>query len=260
MGDNNPEPSSGPSQAFVSGSIVVRGEGAAPSGAYSAAQKRLMALRAARVVALREAASMVGGVTVDGETTIVNAASKSDVVRTMVQGVIKGARTVKEDYGPSTGMAIVYLSVPMTGPGGLIGTLLPQVTPMYPGGMPPFVPGPGVASTGTYDGLIIDVRGHPFKPALINRVLTGGGEVVYDPSSVAGDVLVERGAAGYTNDIGKARALLAERGSTNPLVVRAGGVLRSTDVRIAPGDAEVVLTSNRSNNFLERARVVFVLR
>lgn len=261
LGDNTPTLVTDPGQAFVSGSIVVKGEGAAPADrSFTGAQKRIMALRAAKVVALREVAEIVDGVAVNGETTVVNAMNESDVVRTTVQGLIKGAQVVKEAYDPLSEMAVVYVSVPMTGPNGLIGALLPQVAPMYPFGAPPFLPPAGATQPGAYDGLILDVRGQPFKPALINRVLTDEGEVVYDPASVAQDILVERGAAEYTNDIGKARALLGERGSTNPLVVKAGGVVKSTDVKIPSNDAGAIFSSNQSSNFLEGAKVVFVLQ
>ncbi|MBI5641898.1 MAG: hypothetical protein HY954_00320 [Deltaproteobacteria bacterium] len=248
-----------PRQAFVTGSIVVKGEAAAdrnlPSG-----QRRLMALRGAKVVAFREIAEIIDGVAVSGETTVVNMAAESDTVRSTVQGLIKGAQIVKEGYDPLGETAYVYLSVPLTGPNGLIGQLLPQVMPIVPPpGLPMFQP-PAQTVPARHDGLIIDVRAQPFKPALMNRIVTKKGEVIYDPAWVAQDILVDRGAAEYTNDIGKAKALLGERGSTNPLVVKAGGVVRSTDVEIPSEDASAVFSSNQANNFLESAKVVFVLR
>lgn len=249
-----------PDRAFVEGSIVVKGEGAAPQDAgASRAQKRIMAIRAAKVEALREVAEIVDGVRIEGETMLVNAVAESDLIRATVQGVIRGAEVVSEAYDPFSGMAAVYVSVPMTGANGLVSSLLPQVVPMYQGGMQAYRPPVEPRETGSYDGLILDVREHSFKPALINRVLTSGGEVVYDPARVAQDILVERGAAEYTNDLGKARALLNERGSTNPMVVKGAELVRATDVKIPDDDANAVFASNLSNNFLEGAKVVFVL-
>ncbi len=251
-----------PRQAFMTGAIVVKGEGAAPSDkSLSAVQRRILALRAAKVVALREVSEIVDGVSVNGETAVVNAAAESDVVRTTVQGIVKGAQVIREAYEPLSGMAVVYVSVPMTGPNGLIGQLLPQVIPLVPQQqMPLFLPPADTAQPKDYDGLILDVREKPFKPALINRILTKNGEVVYDPAKVAQDILVERGAAEYTNDIGKAKALLGERGSNNPIVVKAAGVVKSTDVEIPAEDAGAVFSSNQASNFLEGAKVVFVLK
>ncbi|MBI5903684.1 MAG: hypothetical protein HZB84_09415 [Deltaproteobacteria bacterium] len=256
-----------PRQAFMTGSIVVKGEGAAPPNkTLSAAQKRIMALRAAKVIALREIAEIINGVAVSGETRVVDAAVESDAIRAGVEGIVKGAQVIKEVYDPMSEMAGVYVSVPMTGPNGVLATLLPQVIPVMP--IPQYQPyqpmapvePPQQAQARNYDGLILDVREKPFKPALINRVLAKNGEIIYDPTKVAQNILVERGAAEYTNDVGKAKALLGERGSSNPLVVKAGGVVKSTDVELGPEDASAVFSSNQSNNFLEGAKVVFVLR
>ncbi len=250
-------------QAFVSGAIVVKGEGAAPSDkALSTAQKRIMALRAAKVIALREVAEILDGVTVSGETTVVFAAAESDTVRVAVQGIVKGAQVVKEVYEPLSEMGTVYLSVPLSGPDGIMAQLLPQVMqsmPLPP--MPAYQP-PPIASDAVngYDGLIIEVIDRGFRPALINRVLAKNGEVVYDPTRVAQNILVERGAAEYTNNLGKARALLSERGSVNPVVATVQTIVRSTDVEISPADATKIFISNQRKNFLEGAKVVFVLQ
>lgn len=259
-GDNIPAPVTDQATAFVSGSIIVRGEGAAGADTgYSPSQKRLMAMRAAKVDALREATGIINGVMVSGETTVVNASARSGKVSASVAGIVRGAEVVKEVYDPISGEASVYLSVPMTGEGGLVGQLMEHIAPMYKRGYPAFQPLQG-AMAGTYDGLIVDVRATPFKPALINRLVTGAGEIVYDPASVTLEVLARRGAAGYTNDIGKARAILSERGSKNPLVISAASVINSTDVVITPEEAGAVVLSDRSANFLENALVVFVLQ
>jgi len=258
--DNIPVPVTDPAAAFVSGAIIVRGEGIAPPDTvYSPPQKRMLALRAAKIDALREASGVINGVMVSGDTTVVNASARSGTLKASVMGIVRGAQVVKEVYDPVTTEAAVYVSVPMTGEGGIAGELMPHLAPMYKLGYPAFQPLAG-AVAGTYDGLIVDVRATPFKPALINRVVTGAGEVVYDPTTVERYIIAERGGAGYTNDIGKARAILRERGSINPLVVRAASVINATDVEITPEEAGAVVASDRSASFLEEALVVFVLQ
>ncbi|MFQ5585631.1 MAG: LPP20 family lipoprotein, partial [Thermodesulfobacteriota bacterium] len=221
-----------PSRAFVTGAIVVKGEGAAPSDRpMSRAQKKIMALRAAKVIALRELAEIIDGVAIFGETTIVDAAAQSDTVRATVQGMVKGATVAQEGYDPVNEIAVVYLSMPTTGPNGLTGQLIPQVMSTIP---PPtasyYQPqaAPPPSPPQAYDALILDITRHSFKPALINRVLAENGEVLYDPTKIAQEILVERGAGDYTNDVGKAKALLGERGARNPLVVSAAGVVKNT--------------------------------
>lgn len=260
--DGLPEVVTDINKAFVKGSLVVKGEGGAPADpGLSLVQKRILALRAAKVTALRETAEILNGVTVSGETLVENAAAASDTVRSTVQGIVKGAQVIKEVYDPLSELGVVYITVPLTGPNGLLSALLPKVIPMMPPGMEgAFQPPAGFALDENYDGLIVDVRELAFKPALINRVVTKNNEVVYDPSSVESAVLGERGAAEYTDDIGKAKALLAERGSKNPLVVKAEALVRSTDVEVGEESAGAISASNQTNKFLESARVVFVLK
>ncbi len=247
-------------QAFITGSLIVKGEGSAPvDTTLGEAQKRILALRSAKVVALREAIEIINGVRVNGETTIVNAASQSDVIRAAVHGVVKGAEVINEAYDPVSGTAVVHISIPLTGPNGLVGALVPQVSSVLPRKNPAYRPADALFAR-TYDGLIVDCGEMPFKPALINRILTKDGEVIYDPSNLPKNVLEERGAAGYTNDLDKARALLAERGSKNPLIVRVSGIRNSTDAEVPPEDAKIIFGSNQDNNYLQAAKVVFVLK
>lgn len=248
------------SQAFITGSFVVKGEATADPN-MPIGQKKLMALRGAKAVAFREIAEVLNGVVVTGETTVENMSAQSDVVRTTVQGMVKGAQIVNESYDSLSGIATVYLAVPLRGENGVITQLLPQVmqsAPVAPA--PAFVPMAPPAEVKNYDGLILDCREQPFKPALINRVMTKGGETIYDPAKVAQNILVDRGAAEYTNDVGKAKAILGERGAANPLVVKVNGVVKSTDVVVGPDDATSIFSSNQASNYLEGAKVVFVLK
>lgn len=107
---------------------------------------------------------------------------------------------------------------------------------------------------------MVDCGDLPFNPALINRILTKDGELIYDPSALPQNVLVEKGPAGYTNEVEKARALLSAQGSKNPLVVRAAGVVKSTDAEVAPEDARIIFGSNQDNSYLQAAKVVFVMK
>lgn len=253
-----PEVTSDATQAFVNGAIVVKGEGSAPERPLSQAQRRILALRAAKVVALREAAEVIDGVTINGDTTIENASAHSDTVRTAVQGVIKGAVVIREVYDPLAGLAVVYVSVPMAGERGLMGALLPQVSGLAPALTPFQAAGAGLS--GGYDGVIVDARDVDLRPALINRIVTKSGEVIYDPSKAHEAAVREKGPAAYTNSVEKARGLLSDRGSHNPIVVKAESVNGSTDAVLSASDAAAVFSSNQAANFLDSARVVFVLK
>ncbi|MBI5235460.1 MAG: LPP20 family lipoprotein [Deltaproteobacteria bacterium] len=247
-------------QALMAGKLVVKGEATADQ-TLPVGQRKLMAMRGAKVIALREIAEVIDGVVVSGESTVANMSAQSDIVRSSVQGLVKGAQIVKEDYDQLSGIATVWVAVSMRGVDGLLPSLLPQAIQALPTA-PSYQPTPEQARVAVvnYDGLILDVREQAFRPALINRVLSQSGDVVYDPAKVAQNILVERGAAEYTNDVGKAKALLSERGSTNPVVIKASGLVKSTDVQIGKDDATAIYASNQAKNFLEGAKVVFVLK
>ena len=59
------------------------------------AQKRLMAIRAARMAAMRELAEQIHGIRIDSSTTVIDLVTQNDTFRTMVQGTIRGAKTVR---------------------------------------------------------------------------------------------------------------------------------------------------------------------
>ena len=58
-------------------------------------QKRLMAIRAARMAAMRDLAEQIHGLQVDSNTTVVDLMVQNDTFRGVVTGTIRGARTVR---------------------------------------------------------------------------------------------------------------------------------------------------------------------
>ncbi|UXY15322.1 LPP20 family lipoprotein [Chitiniphilus purpureus] len=75
--------------------ITVLGHAAPPAGnELTAAQKRLMALRASRLDAYRALAEMVWGVRLSGQSTVAQMAMQQDRLRVFVEGYLRGARVV----------------------------------------------------------------------------------------------------------------------------------------------------------------------
>jgi hypothetical protein len=58
-------------------------------------QRRLMAIRSARMSAMRELAEQIHGLKVDSNTTVIDLMVQNDTFRGIVSGVIRGARTVR---------------------------------------------------------------------------------------------------------------------------------------------------------------------
>lgn len=111
-----------------------------------------------------------------------------------------------------------------------------------------------------YDGLIVDARDFQFRPALVNRILTVKDQVVFDPSKIQSNVLVDRGCGGFTTTDGKAKALLDSWGSKHPLIIKCVGVSQHTDAEVSQDDAAAIYVNNQKSNLLAQARVVFVLK
>lgn len=108
---------------WTAGEIYAQGIGAPPAQAANAAQARAMAERAAFVVAIRNLLETVKGVQVDSETVVENFMVKSDVIRTRVDGIVKGATIIKKEY-MSDGS--VEMLVGMNMKGALMNALVPD--------------------------------------------------------------------------------------------------------------------------------------
>ncbi|MGV3524521.1 MAG: hypothetical protein ACO1RX_09860 [Candidatus Sericytochromatia bacterium] len=94
--------------------LEVTGSGL-PKRTGNAAQEKLLARRAATADAYRKLLELVEGVQVEAETTVRDYLTESDVVRTRVQGVIKGAQPVGESLS-ADGATEVTLRLPLFGP------------------------------------------------------------------------------------------------------------------------------------------------
>ncbi len=246
-------------EAFISGSIIVKGLGLAPvDDTLSPARKKVLSLRAAHVLALRAAAEAVDGVTVSGNTTVKDATTSSQRVSLSVSSFVRGAEVLSEEYDAKSGIATVTLKVPVTGSNGIVAGLMPGLTGQRPK-LPYYTPD-GKAKTGAgYDALIVDVRGLGFKPAILNRVITADSKVLFDPSMIE---VKERGrgaAVGYTDSMTHAYELISETGAKNPLTIVPAGLAGKTDAVAGKKDSLLLFGANKATGLLQKGRVVFVL-
>ncbi len=120
---------------WTAGEIFATGIGAPPAHPTNAAQARAMTERAAYVVALRNLLEAVKGVRVDSESVVENFMVKSDVIKTRVDGIVKGARIVKTRY-LSDGSVEVQVAMALRG--ALMDVVIPE-TFGKPGGTPAVV-------------------------------------------------------------------------------------------------------------------------
>ncbi len=265
--------------------IRATGIGAANPNLPLAAQ-RSGAIRAAKLDAYRNLLEIVKGVNLNSETTVENAMLISDVIRTRVDGVLRGARMIGEPRYMSTGDVEVEVEVPLTGiisdavlpqsfGGGTLVTggvqLCPTCGQPWPAGkpVPPGVtllqtgggqaPGMGGSSATTVTGLIVDASGLGLRPAMAPKVLDEQGNEIYGSKFVSREYAVDIGMVGYDKNLD--RAVHNDRVADTPLVIKAVNAAgpNKTDVVISAADASRIHNLASNMNFLQHCKVMFIL-
>ncbi|RGS70757.1 LPP20 family lipoprotein [Mitsuokella sp. AF21-1AC] len=267
---------------WSSGTITVEGTGVAPTSAMSGIQARMLARRAAVVDAYRQMAEIIKGVNVDSDTTVENMMVTSDVTKTHVSALIRGAKIVSEKalddggymvtmeipmYGASNSLASAVLtpstvkesfpepqaSVAPSQPVGLSGTtMLPSTTEGKLGSSA--AAAPAGKAVGGFTGLIVDCRGLGLKPVMSPVIRNDNGQPIYGYKNLDSQTVIANGMASYVSDISR-----ATRAGSNPLVVKAVSVTNhSGDPVISVPDANRVLIENGATGFLDRTNVVFL--
>lgn len=112
-----------------------------------------------------------------------------------------------------------------------------------------------------YTGLIVDARGTDLEPVLKPRILIDNQlSEVFGPSSVDISIAINMGYVGYAYSPGEAH--VSERTGPKPLTVKAlsaHGRLNG-DALVTAADAMKILAADEKSHFLNKCKVVFVLR
>lgn len=255
--------------------IQVTGMGVAnPNIAVSRAHASMMARRAAYADAYRQLAEALNGVQVDAETTVEKMMLTSDVVKTRISAVIKGANVVSEGELNGGGYSVTMELPLFGGQGGLAETVIerPQYVEPFPMPAPDYRPPADYKpdyhpptghthdyyptySSGNCTGLIVDCRGiGELNPVMSPVIKDDSGKKIYGHKNLDYDRIIREGMATYASDMS-----MASRAGSNPLYVRAIWLddLNATPV-LSKEDAELVLYENRLSHFLDNIAVVFL--
>ena len=254
---------------WENGVVTAEGFGVPPAGAYGT-RAGILARRAAIVDAQRNLAEYINGAQVDAETTVINFVTTSDVVKSRVSGLIKGAVIVEEQTAPD-GSYRVVMSVPMYGTQGLSSAILPALRENTPPAPPP----PVISATITaeiraqvqtrgtgYTGVIVDASGMGLKPSFSPVIYDTSGRAIYGVSNINYDQAIERGMVGYASSLSSAQTLPRIGGS--PIVVRAVQVrggnnsTNPVNVVVSVDDGDRILAANAQSQMLMNGSVVFV--
>jgi len=235
--------------------VKATGIGYIPQNVINAGQARRAALRIAKQDAMRQLIEIVNGVTLTSETTM-SGAMFDDVIKTQVQGLIRGAYQVGDPkYLSDTSIEVAY-EVPMAG--------ISEVVIPVAGFLDPFAPGADGApadetTTSSVTGLIIDCTGLGIRPAMSPQILDQNGGIIYGPSNYTREYAIKNGVAGYARglDAGKED----DRVKGNPLVVKGVAAAGTNNVDIVVGNSDImrIRSANSSYGILKDCRVLIVL-
>ena len=257
--------------------ITVKGMGVAnPAMATNPAHASMMARRAAITDAYRHLAEMVQGVQVDSETTVEQMMLVSDIVKTRLSAVIKGAVIISEQE--IAGGYEVTMQLPMFGNNGLSTAVItpPPVIESFPQHAPEVIPsmpadsqtadssgysvaGGGkrspMAAIGGFTGLIIDCRGvGALNPVMSPVIKNVKGVKLYGHENLNYDLVVRDGMVNYATSMNQ-----AGRAGNKPLVLKATRLEdHNANPVVSEADGSRILIENGATGFLNKTAVVFL--
>lgn len=244
------------------GIVQAVGIGTPSEKHYGKPSARPMAMRAAKLDAMRNILEVINGVRIDGTTIVRDYAVESDIIRSKVEGMVQGAEVVKQEYLSD---GTIEITMAMSLRGGFSQLVLPDeikplesikpMTPMMPA-QPETPMGP---SSAVYTGLIVDARGLSARPAMSPKIIDENGQEVYGSAFVSREYAVQQGMSGYAKDI--TAAMSNQRVTDNPITVkglRTEGPGRS-DIVISNADASTLRSASENLSFMKKCRVMIVV-
>jgi hypothetical protein len=255
---------------WTKGIIQAKGIGVSPEEYYGKPQARPMALRAARIDAMRNLLEVTQGVRIDSATIVKNFAVTNDVIMAKVSGMVKGAQIVKQEYLSD---GTVEVTMQMSLHGGFAQLILPQeikqIEPIksVPSlSVEPPKPSPAILSktaekptSEIYTGLVVNAIGLNARPAMSPKIIDETGQEVYGSAFVSREYAVQQGMSGYAKDITAAQS--NPRVTNNPLTVKG---LKTegpgnSDIVISNADASKLRSASEHLSFMKKCRVMIVV-
>ena len=255
---------------WTKGVVQAKGIGAPPERYYGKPQARPMALRAAKLDAMRNLLEATKGVRISSTTTVKDYVVESDIIMSQVQGMVKGAQIVHQEYMSD---GTVEVTMQMSLMGGFAQLILPKeikqvesirpIPPVHKEPLPPIVKKPSAPApkpvSEVFTGMVIDARGINARPAMAPKILNENGEEVYGSAYVSREFAVQQGMSGYAKDLTAAQS--NPRVTNSPLTVkglRTEGHGRS-DIVISNADASRLRSASEHLAFLKKCRVMIVV-
>lgn len=239
--------------------IKVTGSGAPPDKG-NMAQKRNMAVRAAKLDAYRQLLEIVNGVHVSSETIVKDFVTESDIIKTKVEGLLKGFEQVGEARYMSDGSVEVDVQIKLFGKGSVASIIMPEEIKKIENDTIPNTKIQPQEIKEEYTGLIIDCKGLGAKPAMSPAIFdSDNGQLYIGNQEIDPDYVINEGIVSYADSIPDAKKI--DRAGKNPLIIKASKALGNfkSDIIIKNDDAKKVLGANKITNILSKFKVVMVI-
>jgi hypothetical protein len=230
---------------------------AAPNPDLPEAAQRAGAIRAATLIALRNALETVKGIFLNSTTTVENFMTTSDQIRTSVSGYVQGFEQKGRTKYMSDGSVEITVQIPLDGIGNLGEKLYGDDVKATPAKTK--FEAKGAKKETVFTGLVIDCKGLKVKPALSPKVVDEEGRQVYGSAYVTREWAIKHGIVGYSKEVAAA-AKLTRVGKTPGKIkaMKASGD-NLTDIVISNDDAAAVRSAADNLKFLSECRVVLVI-
>ena len=259
---------------WTTGEIQAVGFGAAPEGTALRKQKNL-ALRAAKIVAIRNLLEIVQGVRVTSETTVLDLMLVSDVVHTRVNGIVRGAQVQASSFDESSGLASVTVQLKVTE--GLYQTLIDASDLQLSKTKSPLSDllsstlallstalaanaHADIAGDIEYSGIVFDVTAlQQFQPAAILRLRDDVGKVFYPSDSIVKDTLSGSLPTLYGNSVETLTTF--DRIGETPLIIEVDALFLSfsSDLQLRSSDMKRLKSNEALWQLIENGRVAVLM-
>lgn len=228
----------------------------------------VLARRAAIVDAYRNLAELIEGVQVDAESVMHDYIVRSDMVRTQVKALVKGAR-ILEEGSDGEGRYLVKMRIPLYGENNSLASVaIPNIRPATVEPLPVVDAGgltkaevKAVQKAG-YTGVIVDASGLGLEATFSPVVYDTDGRAIYGMKNIDPDFAISQGMVEYASSL--EAAVAHSRAGANPLVVKAVAVqggrnsANKVNVVVPAEDGNKILLANEKTGMLNNCAVVFV--
>ena len=260
------------------GIVQAKGIGAPPEKYYGKPNARPMAIRAAKLDAMRNLLEVTKGVRIDATTTVQNFAVTNDVINAKVNGLIRGAQIVDTQYMSD---GTVEVTMQMSIYGAFAQLILPKdikkLEPIKTHTPPPAVKKPDTkpvekepvdtkpddtsleSMSEVFTGLVVDARGLNARPAMSPKIIDETGKEVYGSAYVSREFAVQQGMSGYAKELTAAQK--NQRVTNNPLTVKGLSTKGSgrSNIIISNADAAKLRSASENLSFMRKCRVMIVV-